>query len=149
MNIDGIENGIVLDHIKAGKALLVYKYLGLDKLNSSVALIQNCSSKKMGKKDIVKISELIDLDLNVLGYIDPNITVSYIKDGKTIEKKHVDLPMTVKNVIHCKNPRCITSIEQELPHVFKLVDKDRRIYRCIYCDTLVKAEEIEQKKLNK
>lgn len=143
MKIDGIQNGIVLDHIKPGKAMLVYKYLGLDKLDSSVALIQNCKSNKMGRKDIVKIGELIDIDLNVIGYIDPNITVTYIENGEKIKKKHVDLPTTVTNVIKCKNPRCITSIEQELPHVFKLVNKDRRIYRCIYCDTLVKAEEID------
>lgn len=143
MNIDGIENGIVLDHIKAGRSMIVYKYLHLDKVKSSVALIQNCSSRKMGKKDIVKISELIDLDLDVLGYIDSGITVNYIKDGKKVEKTHVDLPEELKNVIHCKNPRCITSVEQEIEHVFKLVDREKRIYKCIYCDTLRKAEEID------
>lgn len=134
MNIDGVKTGIVLDHIKAGKSMDVYKYLGLDKLDSCVALIQNCSSKKMGKKDIVKIDEMIDIDLDVLGYIDPNITVNYIQDGKHVEKKHLALPETLVNVIHCKNPRCITSTEQEIQHVFKLVDREKRVYRCAYCD---------------
>ena len=143
MKIDGIENGIVIDHIKAGKAMLVYKYLGLDKIDASVALIQNCSSRKMGKKDIVKISALIDIDLDVIGYIDPEITINYIKDGKRIEKRHAEMPNEIIDVIHCKNPRCITSVEQELPHVFKLVNPKYRTYRCIYCDTLVKAEEID------
>ncbi len=141
MNIDGIENGIVLDHIKAGKSMLVYKYLGLDKVKSQVALIQNCSSGKMGKKDIVKISEDIDLDLDVLGFIDPGITVNYIKDGKRLEKASLALPKKLTNVLRCKNPRCITSVEQELPHVFKLADEEKRQYRCIYCDTIVKDEE--------
>lgn len=135
MNIDGVKTGIVLDHIKAGKSLQVYKLLGLDKLDSCVALIQNCASRKMGKKDIVKIDEMIDLDLDVLGYIDPDITVNYIRDGQHVEKKHLALPQTLTNVIHCKNPRCITSTEQEIQHVFKLVDAQKKQYRCIYCDT--------------
>lgn len=140
MNIDGVKTGIVLDHIKAGKSMLVYKYLGLDKLDSCVALIQNCSSRKMGKKDIVKIDEMIDLDLDVLGYIDPNITVNYIRDGKHTEKKHLELPKTLTNVIQCKNPRCITSTEQEIQHVFKLVDREKRVYRCAYCDATAKTK---------
>ena len=143
MNIDGIENGIVLDHIKAGKSMLVYQYLGLQNLNSRVALIQNCSSGKMGKKDIVKIAENIDLDLNVLGYIDPGITVNYIRDGKRVDKANLSLPDTLKNVLHCKNPRCITSTEQELPQVFKKIEGKKRQYRCIYCDTIAKNDEFE------
>ncbi len=142
MKIDGIENGIVLDHIKAGKSMIVYKYLGLDKLSSQVALIQNCTSHKMGKKDIVKISEDIDLDLDVLGYIDPDITVNYIQDGKSIKKASLALPETLKNVLCCRNPRCISSTEQELPQVFKLADPAKRQYRCIYCDTIVKNEDL-------
>ena len=136
MNVDGIENGIVLDHIKAGKAMLVYKYLHLQKVQSQVALIQNCTSSKMGKKDIVKISEDMDLDLDVLGFIDPGITVNYIKDGKRVVKKTITLPETLTNVLRCQNPRCITSTEQELPQVFKIVDRHHAQYRCIYCDTL-------------
>ncbi|WP_036609540.1 aspartate carbamoyltransferase regulatory subunit [Oribacterium sp. P6A1] len=142
MNVDGIENGIVLDHIKAGKAMLVYKYLHLDKLGSQVALIQNCTSHVMGKKDIVKISEDLDIDLDVLGYIDPGITVNYIKDGKRVEKKTLSLPETLTNVLKCKNPRCITSVEQELPQVFKIVDRTKALYRCVYCDTIVRSEEL-------
>ena len=143
MNIDGIENGIVLDHIKAGKSMLVYQYLGLQNLNSPVALIQNCSSGKMGKKDIVKMAENIDLDLNVLGYIDPGITVNYIRDGKRVDKACLSLPETLKNVLHCKNPRCITSTEQELPQVFKKIEGKKRQYRCIYCDTIAKNDAFE------
>ena len=143
MTVDGIENGIVLDHITAGKAMLVYKYLGLENLKSQVALIQNCSSKKMGRKDIVKISEAIDIDLDVLGYIDPGITVNYIKDGKRVEKKTLSLPETLTNVLRCRNPRCISSTEQELPQVFKIVDRKRALYRCAYCDTIGNAEEFK------
>ena len=143
MTVDGIENGIVLDHITAGKAMLVYKYLGLENLKSQVALIQNCSSKKMGRKDIVKVSEAIDIDLDVLGYIDPGITVNYIKDGKRVEKKTLSLPETLTNVLRCRNPRCISSTEQELPQVFKIVDRKRALYRCAYCDTIVNAEEFK------
>ena len=143
MKIDGIENGIVLDHIKAGKSMLVYKYLGLDSVKSPVALIQNCHSQKMGQKDIVKIAENIDLDLNVLGYIDPGITVNYIRDGKRVDKANLSLPETLKNVLHCKNPRCITSTEQELPQVFKKIEGKKRQYRCIYCDTIAKNDEFE------
>ena len=142
MTVDGIENGIVLDHIEAGKAMLVYKYLHLDKLDSQVALIQNCSSRKMGKKDIVKISEDLDIDLDVLGYIDPGITVNYIKNGIRVDKKTLQLPETLTNVLKCKNPRCIISIEQELPQVFKIVDRSKALYRCIYCDTVVRSEEL-------
>ena len=116
--------------------MLVYDYLKLGRLKCCVALIQNCQSPKMGLKDIVKIDELIDLDLDMLGYIDPGITVNYVKDGKLLEKKHLALPETLTNVIKCRNPRCITSTEQELPHIFKLADREKRTYRCIYCDVV-------------
>ena len=140
MNIDGVTTGIVLDHIQAGKSMDIYEYLGLDKLQSCVAVIQNVRSAKYGKKDIIKIDELIDLNLDVLGYFDPNITVNYIKDGKLLEKKHLALPDRLTDVLHCKNPRCITSCEQEIPHVFELVDREKKIYRCIYCDTQVRVK---------
>ena len=138
MNIDGVSNGIVLDHISAGKGMMVYDYLKLSKLHCQVALIQNCQSRKMGRKDILKIDELIDLDLDVLGYLDPGITVNYVRDGHRAEKKHLALPERLTNVIRCKNPRCITSTEQELPHVFRLADPEKQVYRCIYCDTVSK-----------
>ena len=128
MKIDSIQNGIVLDHITAGKALK------LDKLDCSVAILQNVKSNKMGKKDILKIDREYDLNLDVLGYIDPGITVSIIKDGKTIQKKKLALPTKLINVKKCKNPRCITSTEQEIPHIFKLTDAENRVYRCIYCE---------------
>lgn len=140
MNIDGVTTGIVMDHIQAGKSMEIYEYLGLDKLQSCVAVIQNVRSAKYGKKDIIKIDELIDLNLDVLGYFDPNITVNYIKDGKLLEKKHLALPDRLTDVLHCKNPRCITSCEQEIPHVFELVDREKKIYRCIYCDTQVRVK---------
>ncbi|MBR5128656.1 MAG: aspartate carbamoyltransferase regulatory subunit, partial [Firmicutes bacterium] len=112
MNIDGVKTGIVLDHIKAGKSMEIYKHLKLDKIDNTVAIIKNASSSKYGKKDIIKIDELIEIDLDVLGYIDSNITVNIVKDEKLAEKKHLELPETLENVIKCKNPRCITSIEQ-------------------------------------
>ncbi len=134
MNIDGVTTGIVLDHIKAGKAMQIYNYLHLDKLNCSVAVLQNVKSSKYGKKDIIKIDALIELDYEMLGYIDSNITVNHVKDGQLLKKEHLDLPETLTDVIQCKNPRCITSIEQEIQHVFKLVDKEKKTYRCAYCD---------------
>lgn len=134
MNIDGVTTGIVLDHIKAGRSMQIYKLLKLDKLDNCVAIIQNASSEKYGKKDIIKIDHLMDLDLDVLGYIDSNITVNIVKDGKLAEKKHLTLPETLNNVITCKNPRCITSVEQEIVHTFKLVDREKKVYRCAYCD---------------
>ena len=130
MNIDGVSTGIVLDHIKAGKSMQIYELLKLEKLNNCVAVIQNADSSKYGKKDIIKIDQLIDLDLDVLGYI----TVNIVKDGKLYEKKRLELPETLTNVIKCKNPRCITSIEQEIVQKFKLVNKDKKVYRCAYCD---------------
>ena len=135
MNIDSIRNGIVLDHIKAGKAMEIYRFLGLDSLDCSVAIIKNAPSKKQGRKDIIKVDSEMDLDLNILGFIDPAITVNVIRDGKLVEKKHLTLPEQIRDVLKCKNPRCITSVEQELPHVFKLTDRSRAVYRCIYCET--------------
>lgn len=135
MKIDSIKNGIVLDHIKAGKSMEIYKALGLDKLECSVAVIQKVQSKKMGKKDIVKIADNFDVDLDVIGYVDPGITVVVIKDGEVAEKKKVALPEKIVNIVKCKNPRCITSVEQELDHVFLLSDKEQRIYRCQYCES--------------
>ena len=134
MNIYGVSTGIVLDHIKAGKSMQIYELLKLEKLNNCVAVIQNADSSKYGKKDIIKIDQLIDLDLDVLGYIDSNITVNIVKVGKLYEKKRLELPETLTNVIKCKNPRCITSIEQEIVQKFKLVNKDKKVYRCAYCD---------------
>lgn len=134
MNIDGVKTGIVLDHIKAGKSMQIYELLGLDKINNCVAIIQNADSAKYGKKDIIKIDRIIDLDFDVLGYVDSNITVNIVKDGKLERKHHMELPQTLKNVVKCKNPRCITSVEQEIVHTFKLVDKENKVYRCIYCD---------------
>lgn len=135
MKIDAINNGVVIDHIPAGKGMELYKYLGLEKLDCEVALIKNAASKKLGRKDIIKISSDIELNLDILGYIDPNITVNIIKDGEKVEKRHPELPKTLKDVIFCRNPRCITSIEQELPHIFKLTDPEHKVYRCIYCET--------------
>ena len=134
MNVDGIENGIVLDHITAGKAMQIYYDLGLDKLDCSIAIMQNVKSDKMGKKDIIKIDKNMDVNLDVIGYIDPSVTVSIIKDGVTTEKKKVALPKKLINIKKCKNPRCITAIEPDIPQIFKLTDEKRRVYRCIYCD---------------
>ena len=131
----------MLDHIKAGKSMEIYEYLNLGELDSSVAIIKNAPSRKMGKKDIIKIDEEIDLNLDVLGYIDADITINIIKDGKRSEKKHLELPETVKNVIKCRNPRCITSTEQEIDQIFKLADRENRIYRCIYCESRAKEHE--------
>ena len=138
MNIDSIQNGIVLDHITAGKALQIYNDLHLDKLDCSVAIIKNVKSEKMGRKDILKIDQDIDINLDVLGYIDPDISVNIIKDGERIEKRQLKLPERIRGVLRCKNPRCITSTERELPQEFVLTDRERRVYRCLYCEA--KAE---------
>ena len=138
MNIDAIKNGIVIDHIAAGKGMELYHLLGLDNLDCSVAIIKNVNSRKMGKKDIIKIDAAIDLDMDILGYVDPDATINIIRDGKRVEKRKINLPEMLTNVIFCKNPRCITATEQELPHVFKLADREKRVYRCIYCDTNAK-----------
>ena len=134
MNIDSITNGIVLDHIKAGKSMQIYQDLELDKLDCSVAIIKNVKSNKLGRKDIIKIDQDYSINLDVRGYIDPDITVSIIKDGKTVEKKKVELPEKLVNIIFCKNPRCITTTEQGIDHIFKLVNREKRTYRCIYCE---------------
>ena len=138
MNIDSIKNGIVLDHIKAGKSMEIYKFLNLGELDCSVAIIKNVNSRLMGKKDIIKIDDDIDVNLDVLGYIDPGITVNITKDEKLVKKCHLTLPETVKNVIKCKNPRCITTTEQEIEHIFKLTDRENKVYRCIYCESKAK-----------
>ena len=137
MNIDSIKNGYVIDHIKAGKSLEIYKYLNLGDLDTQVAIIKNAKSKKTGKKDIIKIDENTSINLDILGYLDPNITVNKIKDGKIVEKFHPSLPEKLVNIIKCKNPRCITSIEQELPHICELTDRENAIYRCKYCEEKV------------
>lgn len=139
MRIDSIKNGIVIDHIAAGKAKEVYDALDLGKLDCQVSIIMNCCSNKMGKKDIIKIDNDFDVDLDVLGYIDPNITVSIIKNGETVEKKKLQLPEKIINVAKCKNPRCITSVERDLDQVFYLANREKRIYRCYYCES--KAEK--------
>ena len=141
MNIDGIMNGYVIDHIQAGKAMQIYRHLKLDKLDCSVAIIKNAKSQRMGRKDIIKIDALIPIDLEVLGYIDPNVTVNVIRDGLRLEKKHLALPERVVNIILCKNPRCITQIEQDIEHVFVLADRDKGLYRCHYCEVPHKPEE--------
>lgn len=134
MNIDSVQNGIVLDHIKAGASMDIYKYLKLGELDCSVAIIKNAKSTKMGKKDIIKIDSPIDLNLDALGYIDPDITVDIIRDGKLVEKKHLELPQKIVNIIHCKNPRCITTSESQLDAIFLLSDAKKRTYRCAYCE---------------
>lgn len=140
MTIDSIINGIVLDHIQAGKSMEIYKILDLSKLDCAVAIIKNAISKKAGHKDMIKIDALIDINLEVLGYIDPGITVNIVKDGEIVEKRHLSLPEQVQGVITCKNPRCISSIEQELPQIFKLTDREKGVYRCVYCETKAKNE---------
>ena len=135
MTIDSIKNGIVIDHIAAGKAMELYNILGLGKLDCSVAILKNVTSHQMNKKDIIKVDTILDLDWDIIGYVDPNITVNIIKNGERVEKRQLKLPDRVTNVIRCKNPRCITSVEQELPQVFKLTDREKRVYRCLYCET--------------
>ena len=135
MNIDSIQNGVVLDHIQAGKSMDIYKYLHLDQLDCSVAIIKNVRSGRMGKKDIIKIDSPMDVDLDALAYIDSNITVNIIRDGVRVEKKHLELPHELVNIIHCKNPRCITMAEPQLDAIFLLNDAEKHTYRCAYCDT--------------
>ncbi len=135
ISVGKITNGFVLDHIEAGKSMQIYNYLGLDRLDCCVAIIKNAPSSKMGKKDIMKIEGGLDLvNLDILGFIDHNITVNIIKDGDICEKKILTLPETITDVIKCRNPRCITSIEQELKHIFVLTDKEKQLYRCRYCE---------------
>lgn len=134
MKIDAIKNGIVIDHITAGKGMKIYQLLNLDALNCSVALIRNVPSVKMGKKDIIKIDCDMSFNMDILGYVDPDVTVDIIKNGQLVEKKKIGLPEKLVNIISCKNPRCITACEQELDNIFKLTDRDKKIYRCIYCE---------------
>ena len=138
MIIGKIEDGIVLDHIKAGEGMTLYKILGLDSLDCQVALIKDAESKKMGRKDILKIDQLIDVNLDAIGYVDPGITVNIIKNGKLVKRTHIDPPEEIVDIIKCKNPRCITTTEQELQHVFKLTDRENGVYRCIYCESKAK-----------
>ena len=135
MNVDSIQNGTVIDHITAGQGMKLYQLLGLDQLDCTVAIIKNVGSKKKGKKDIIKIDSDIPLDLNVIGFVDPGATVNIIKNSVLVDKCTIEMPQTLTNVICCKNPRCITSVEQELDHVFKLTDRENKVYRCIYCET--------------
>lgn len=138
MKIDSIKNGLVIDHIKAGNGMEIYRLLELEKLDCSVAIIKNVASKKLGKKDIIKIDADIDIDLDILGYIDPGITIDVIRDSVLVEKRHIELPERLTGVLVCKNPRCISATEQELPQIFKLTDRENRIYRCIYCEAKAK-----------
>lgn len=135
MNIDSIRDGIVIDHITAGSGMRLYELLHLDELDCSVAIIKNVNSRKMGRKDIIKIDADIPVDLQVIGYVDPGATVNIIRDGVRAEKLAIDVPDELRNVIFCKNPRCITTTEQELEHVFRLTDREHKVYRCIYCET--------------
>lgn len=138
MNIDSIKNGIVIDHITAGRGMELYKLMKLDELDCSIAIIKNVTSRKMGKKDIIKIDETIDINTDILGYVDPGVTVNYIKNGERVEKRKVTLPAKLTNVIKCVNPRCISSVEQELAHIFLLTDAENRDYRCLYCEARAK-----------
>ena len=141
MTVDSIKNGIVIDHIGAGKSMDIYHFLNLDALDCSVAIIKNVPSRKMGRKDIIKIDSEMNLNFDVLGYIDPGITVNIIKNGELVEKRHLELPAQVVNVIRCKNPRCITSTEQEIVHIFNLTDRKKGIYRCAYCESKAKSSD--------
>ncbi|MGN1419650.1 MAG: aspartate carbamoyltransferase regulatory subunit [Acutalibacteraceae bacterium] len=138
MVINPIENGIVIDHIKAGKGMELYNILHLGELSCSVAIIKNANSVKMGKKDIIKIDDVIDLDFDILGYVDPGVTVNIIKNGVNTKMTDLKPPERITNVIRCKNPRCITTTEQELEHIFKLTDRENMVYRCIYCESKAK-----------
>ena len=137
LEITSIEKGIVIDHITAGYGIQVFNYLNLDMADYNVALICNAFSKKMGKKDIIKINNVIDINYDFLGLIDPNATVNIIEEGKTVKKVKLEVPDRVENIIRCKNPRCVTSVEHYFPHVFHLVNKEKRSYRCEYCDDIV------------
>ena len=138
MNIDAIRNGYVIDHITAGRGMQIYRLLQLDKLDCPVAIIQNAVSTKMGRKDIIKVDSVFDINLDIIGFVDPGITVDVIRDSKLVEKKKIDLPKRLVNVIRCKNPRCITSVEQELDQIFVLTEKETKTYRCLYCETRFK-----------
>ena len=135
MNVDSIRNGVVIDHITPGKSMRLYELLRLEELDCPVAMIKNVVSQKKGKKDIIKIDAEIDIDLDVIGYVDPTATVNIIKDGVLVEKKSIEMPKTLVDVIRCKNPRCITSTEQEIAQIFRLTDRANKVYRCVYCET--------------
>ncbi|MCR5808331.1 MAG: aspartate carbamoyltransferase regulatory subunit [Clostridiales bacterium] len=135
MNIDSITNGVVIDHITAGCGMKLYELLGLADLDCSVAIIKNASSRKKGRKDIIKIDADIPVNLDVIGFVDPGATINIIKDGVLVEKRNIEMPEELVNVIKCKNPRCITSCEQEIDHIFKLTDREHKVYRCVYCET--------------
>lgn len=141
MNIDSIQNGYVIDHIKAGRSMELYRHLKLDSLDCSIAIIQNAKSERMGRKDIIKIDQEIPIDWDMLGYIDPDVTVNVIRGGKRVEKKQLKMPDRVVNVMRCKNPRCISQVEQELDQIFTLADREKRVYRCHYCETAFKRSE--------
>ncbi|WP_026835677.1 aspartate carbamoyltransferase regulatory subunit [Eubacterium xylanophilum] len=134
LNIGGLDQGVVIDHIKAGHGMKIYDYLGLEKFDCSVAIIKNAKSNKMGKKDIIKIEGPLRVDLDILGVLDDKITINIIEHNDIVEKRALKLPKVVTNIIKCKNPRCITSIEQELDHKFVLTDPKERVYRCMYCE---------------
>lgn len=138
MIIGQIKDGIVLDHITAGRGMTLYNLLGLDKLDCQIALIKNADSVKMGKKDIIKIDKVIDINFDALGYVDSDVTVNIIRDGKLAKRQNIDIPEQIENVIKCKNPRCITTVEQGLKHIFVLSDKENKIYRCMYCESKAK-----------
>ena len=140
LNIDSLETGIVIDHIQAGTSMRVYDLLKLEKLDCCVAVIKNARSSKLGRKDIIKIEGEVQVDVDVLGFLDPNITLNYIRDGHIVRKQTLKLPLYVKNVIKCRNPRCITTIEEGIDQVFKLCDPEKRRYRCIYCEQGVQYE---------
>ena len=134
MNIDSIQNGIVIDHITAGKGMEIYRLLGLGELDCQVAIIKNAVSRKMGRTDMIKIAADIPVNTDILGYVDPGVTVDVIREGVLVEKKKTELPARLTNVVFCRNPRCITTTEQELPHIFLLTDRKNREYRCLYCE---------------
>lgn len=138
MNIDSIKDGIVIDHIQSGKSMEIYRLLDLEKLDCQIAIIKNAVSRKMGRKDIIKIDAAIELDFDLLGYVAPGVTIDIIRGSKLVEKKTPELPEKIIGVIRCKNPRCISTTEQELPQVFRLADRERRIYRCLYCESMSK-----------
>ncbi len=134
MHVDSVKNGIVIDHIDAGRAMQIYNLLSLDKLDCSVAILKNVPSRKMGKKDIIKIDRNIDINYDELGFISPNITVAIVRGGVVVDKKHIELPEKLVDVLKCKNPRCITTTEQDIKHIFRLTNRESGTYRCIYCD---------------
>ena len=138
MTVDAIINGVVIDHIKAGQGMEIYHFLELNRLDCPIAIIKNASSRRMVRKDIIKIDTEDTLDLSALGYIDSDLTINIIKDGKNIAKYHPELPLKIVDIVPCKNPRCITSTEQELPHIFRLTDKENGTYRCISCESRAK-----------